>query len=69
MKPPSIVKICPVMYEATGRQRKTTMADMSLGSPMRPAGVWEIIASTIFFPSSIDSCIAIAMHTDIGHGC
>jgi len=38
MDPPSTVMICPVMYEAAGRQRKTTIADMSLGSPMRPTG-------------------------------
>jgi len=44
------------MYEAAGRQRKATTVDTSLGSPRRPAGVWDIIASTILFPPSTDSC-------------
>jgi len=43
------------MYEAAGRQRKTTMADMFLGSPMRPAGIWDIIASKTSLPASRDS--------------
>lgn len=33
------------MNDAAGRQRKATIADMSSGSPSRPAGAWDTIAS------------------------
>ena len=55
MKPPSAVIICPVMYEAAGRQRKATSADISLGSPRRPTGVWDTMALMALSPSSADS--------------
>jgi len=50
-----MVIICPVMYEAAGRQRKATIPDMSLGSPVRPAIVLGFVASIILLPSSRDS--------------
>ena len=44
MKPPSAAIICPVMCEEAGRQRNATNDDISLGSPIRPLGVWETIS-------------------------
>jgi hypothetical protein len=44
VKPPSAAIICPVMCEEAGRQRKATNADISLGSPIRPLGVWDTIS-------------------------
>jgi len=41
------------MYEAAGRQRKATIGDMSLGSPMRPAGDRDIKSSTFLFTSAV----------------
>ena len=42
--PPSTHIVYPVMYEAAGRHKNATKEDTSLGSPMRPIGVREIIA-------------------------
>ena len=53
MEPPSTVIICPVMYEEAGRQRKATIADMSLGSPRRLTGDWDTKVST-FLSTYVD---------------
>eukprot|EP00967_Tisochrysis_lutea_P101209 scaffold151672_cov32-Tisochrysis_lutea.AAC.1 len=45
-RPPSTASVCPVMYEATGRQRKATAAAVSRGAPRRPSGVAAFTASS-----------------------
>lgn len=37
--PPSGQIICPVMYDAAGKQRNVTSDETSLGSPGRPIGI------------------------------
>ena len=49
------------MYDAAGRQRKATNADISLVSPMRPTNVWDTIPFIDSFPSE-EFCKTIIMN-------
>lgn len=51
--PPSTDMICPVMYEAAGKQRNATKDETSSGSATRLRGVREVTSSRNFLSSSI----------------
>lgn len=51
--PTSTPMICPVIYAATGKQRKVTIGETSLASPTQPIGVPSIKR----IPTSISSAV------------